>query len=360
MAFFPNILYFAALAICVYAMVSASVSRKKDGLDGMCLITVLLAASCGALVSVVYIVTGRALSGVYAGHLAFAVSPIFLRRMSGNGRLGLVCPLVVSAVVIVGTVMTLCGIMPLDIDRWLPLLMSAVLLVLMGRIVWMLCDGRARFDAVGVCREWMVSFVDVLYYASLVLIAVVGFGIEAVPVAVGLVLTVLLIGLLIAMWLRLRSGRAFLILTSKEDAFLGNVSRGSKNALLGNVECGLTGEELFLNLKEYFEEKMPYLNPELSASDVSKYLVTNRVYLSRAINDFTGQNFCQFVNFYRVKYAVRLFTCNSSYKIADLAAKSGFNSLRAFTMAFRLYMNMSPSRWCKQNLQKHNGKILRN
>ena len=111
-------------------------------------------------------------------------------------------------------------------------------------------------------------------------------------------------------------------------------------------------KDIYERVVAYFEEDKPFLNGELTINDVVKMVFTNKLYISRAISQYTGRNFCQFVNYYRVTYSVQLFRNNPDMKIVELATASGFNSVVSFNMAFRLYMNENPSDWCrKERLQ---------
>ena len=103
---------------------------------------------------------------------------------------------------------------------------------------------------------------------------------------------------------------------------------------------------------QLFENDRMYLNSELTINDVVKIVYTNKLYISRAISQFTGRNFCQFVNYYRVIHSIRLFRENPDLKVAELANQSGFNSSVTFAMAFRLYMSESPSDWCRKERYK--------
>ena len=115
---------------------------------------------------------------------------------------------------------------------------------------------------------------------------------------------------------------------------------------------GTKGDEQYKDIYErlvaYFEESKPFLNGDLTLNDVVKVVFTNKLYISRAISLYTGRNFCQFVNYYRVTYSVHLFRNNPDMKIVELANASGFNSVVSFNMAFRLYMNENPSDWCRK------------
>lgn len=112
-------------------------------------------------------------------------------------------------------------------------------------------------------------------------------------------------------------------------------------------------KDIYERVVAYFEETKPYLNGELTINDVVKVVFTNKLYISRAINQYTGRNFCQFVNYYRVTYSVRLFRQNPELKIIELANSSGFNSVASFNMAFRLYMNENPGDWCRKERLKY-------
>ena len=105
---------------------------------------------------------------------------------------------------------------------------------------------------------------------------------------------------------------------------------------------------IFERLKRLFEEEKPFLDPDINISDVSRSLFTNKAYLSRTINLYTGRNFRQYVNYHRIKYAVSIYHADSSLKVADLAERSGFRTVNSFNMAFRLYLNTTPGEWCRK------------
>ena len=111
--------------------------------------------------------------------------------------------------------------------------------------------------------------------------------------------------------------------------------------------------EIYDRLVAYFEEDRPYLNPDLNVVDVAKKIFTNKVYISKAVNICTGRNFCQFVNYYRIRYALDMFISDPSVRITHLARMAGFNTFPTFNLAFRLYMNESPRDWCRRYIQEH-------
>ena len=111
-------------------------------------------------------------------------------------------------------------------------------------------------------------------------------------------------------------------------------------------------KDVYDRIVAYFESEKPYLNSELTINDVVSVVYSNKVYISRAISQYTGRNFCQFVNYYRIMFAVETFRQNDELRISDLANLCGFNSVVSFNMAFRLFMKENPSDWCRREKRK--------
>ena len=91
--------------------------------------------------------------------------------------------------------------------------------------------------------------------------------------------------------------------------------------------------------------------------DLANSLYTNRSYLSKTINRFSGKNFRSYVNYYRVMYAMELFRANMSLRIIDLAELSGFRSESSFLNSFRSVMGEAPSIWCARIRKKYRDKL---
>lgn len=108
------------------------------------------------------------------------------------------------------------------------------------------------------------------------------------------------------------------------------------------------GRELYERACRYMEDNRPYLVPSFRLDDLAMALYTNKLYLSRAINNFSEKNFRQFVNYYRITYSMKLYEDNKRLKVVDMAELSGFNSVVSYNMAFKLVMNLTPSEWRSQ------------
>lgn len=106
--------------------------------------------------------------------------------------------------------------------------------------------------------------------------------------------------------------------------------------------------DIYERVTSYFETDKPYLRGELSINDIVKVVYTNKVYISKAVSMFSGRNFCQFVNYYRITYCVELYRSRPDLKVHELAGLCGFNSHVTFHSAFRLLMGESPGDWCRK------------
>ncbi len=107
---------------------------------------------------------------------------------------------------------------------------------------------------------------------------------------------------------------------------------------------------LFLRIEAYMNEAKPFLESDFGEDDLSQEMYTNKAYLSRTVNRLSGSNFCQYVNAYRVRYAMDLIQSDHRLKVVDVALMSGFHSVVSFNMAFKLHMNCTPSEY-QRNLQ---------
>ena len=107
-------------------------------------------------------------------------------------------------------------------------------------------------------------------------------------------------------------------------------------------------KDIYERVQEYFEAEKPFLNGDLTINDIVAVVFTNKLYISRAISQYTGRNFCQYVNYHRVMYSVECFRRNPELKIAELWPMCGFNTIVSFNMAFRLFMGENPSDWCRK------------
>jgi AraC-like DNA-binding protein len=160
--------------------------------------------------------------------------------------------------------------------------------------------------------------------------------------------------ILVALCIRLIYESFFAVCHDLERKIMESL-KVSQMEMAGGVREG-TYRELFERIVEYFESEKPFLDNQLTINDVVKVVFSNKVYISRSISQFTGRNFCQFVNYYRISYSVECFRADPDLKVNALAEMSGFNSVVSYNMAFRLFMNENPSDWCRKERHKNRKK----
>lgn len=117
---------------------------------------------------------------------------------------------------------------------------------------------------------------------------------------------------------------------------------------LGEDYCGYGGNSSMQSrLCLFFEKEKPYLSPDLSISDVAEKIYTNKTYLSRLLNTSMGRGFKEFVNHYRVREAMKIYSRNNNISLAELCKMCGFGNIATFTNAFRLHAGKTPGEWCR-------------
>ena len=110
-----------------------------------------------------------------------------------------------------------------------------------------------------------------------------------------------------------------------------------------------------LSLMERIDNAMAierlFLKPDLSLVSLCERVGTNRTYASKAIKDAKGCNFSDYVNRYRLEYALELIKNTDKDKIIiqNIAAQCGFGSIQTFYRYFKLFYNVTPSQWIESN-----------
>ena len=219
----------------------------------------------------------------------------------------------------------------------MPLTLISVTAARLGDIKYIIKNGTV----------WAFASLAVdLVYMSVIMIAL-HFG--GLP---GLLMTG---GAFVALSVRICTDSLFVIWRKQERL----IAESMKVPVAAGSADGSHSEEVYKDLYErildYFENGRPYLDGELSINDLARDLYSNRLYISKAISQYTGRNFCQFVNYYRVQHSINVFRDNPELKVHEIGSVSGFNSIVSYNMAFRLFMGENPSDWCR----KEKSRLLR-
>ncbi|MEA1898343.1 MAG: helix-turn-helix domain-containing protein [Bacteroidota bacterium] len=106
-------------------------------------------------------------------------------------------------------------------------------------------------------------------------------------------------------------------------------------------------EDIKIQVLTYFQEKAPYLNPELSMFLLSEELNIPKHQLTEVLNTIIGKNFFQFVNEYRVE-AVKQKLSDTNYNkfsIEVIGYDCGFSSKSSFFSVFKNITGQTPSQF---------------
>ena len=110
---------------------------------------------------------------------------------------------------------------------------------------------------------------------------------------------------------------------------------------------GTEAQKMLTMLENLMETKQPFTDPELSLKSLSQMSAIPERSLSQIINEHRNQNFFDFVNSYRVKFAMDLLKNKQNHKrtMLDILFDSGFNSKSTFNAAFKKQTGETPSKF---------------
>lgn len=125
------------------------------------------------------------------------------------------------------------------------------------------------------------------------------------------------------------------------------------------LEKAAIDQYLYDRCCQYMMERRPFLVETYKLQDLARSLFTNKMYLSQTINRFSGKNFRQYVNYYRVMYAMELFRGNMSLRVNELSGLCGFHSESSFVRSFKQVTGAIPSHWCAFERKKKQARYKR-
>ena len=105
-------------------------------------------------------------------------------------------------------------------------------------------------------------------------------------------------------------------------------------------------DEFYERLLLCIENDAPHLNCELHLAVLANLVGMSNNHLSQVINQRAKQNFNDFINQHRVKYAKKLFEdseYHNRHNVIEIAFKAGFNSKASFNRAFKKHTGQTPT-----------------
>ncbi len=102
--------------------------------------------------------------------------------------------------------------------------------------------------------------------------------------------------------------------------------------------------KLKYKLQNLMSSQRPFLNSQLTLTDLSRKLGVNSAVLSYVINSGFNKNFNDFINEYRINEVKEKLNSGTkgNFSLLEIALDCGFNSKATFNRAFMKFVNISP------------------
>ena len=122
---------------------------------------------------------------------------------------------------------------------------------------------------------------------------------------------------------------------NKEESLFSELTKSSQMIIINK-------------LTELFEDKKIYLDSKLNIVEVAALAGTNRTYISTLINQLFNQNFCTYVNQFRVNELEKKIIQFPELSNQELAEKCGFGSIDSMKRAIITKTGKTLQVWRKQ------------
>lgn len=114
-------------------------------------------------------------------------------------------------------------------------------------------------------------------------------------------------------------------------------------------------KDIYMRIEMLMKSSKIYRQKDLSLDRLAEMLGTNRTYVSRAINMFSGLTFYAYLDLYRIHEATELISNDSEETpFKQMADDLGYNSVSVFYKAFRKETGCTPGRY-REEIKRMNG-----
>ncbi len=109
-------------------------------------------------------------------------------------------------------------------------------------------------------------------------------------------------------------------------------------------------DEAFVHVQKFIVENQKYLDPLLSMDKLAEALSMSTSHLSKLINTYSGHNFSDYINEFRIVQSKKLLSDKDfkQYTIVAIGLECGFNSKSTFYTAFKKFTGQTPSDYREQ------------
>lgn len=355
-----NIVFTIAEVLTFVCMIACGIKllRNKDGWR-----TIFITFTC--LVGIVLILFDFLKDGGechYDNLLDLAIADLVLLSISGkegNDKNEFAFAIIVFIVNLAIKMFPFDDGMPFGIDRYFVMLIANAILI----IARLLSTGIRKFSSMGQMQEMDARRCNIQEYIRfnyivvffVIVIFCLGTGLTEgiVKTVMSIISAILFLSLFVFLCINEFSGNTFPLSKLLGEKFEGLDSDDGQMQCFGREYERRKMKNLYDRIVCIMEEKQPFLDGDFDMDDLSKILFSNKLYLSRTINIVSRKNFRQFVNYYRIQYAMDLIRKDPRMKLMEVAEMSGFHSSATFNMAFKLNTGQTPTEWINSNFGRN-------
>lgn len=104
-------------------------------------------------------------------------------------------------------------------------------------------------------------------------------------------------------------------------------------------------EALMEKIHQQMEQEQLFRFKGLTVAELAEAVGSNRTYVSACINHLAGQSFSDFVNKWRIEYAMELMRSDAGLTITEVADRAGFADRTTFYRSFKKMTGKGPTEW---------------
>ena len=140
--------------------------------------------------------------------------------------------------------------------------------------------------------------------------------------------------------------------TTNEEIDSTNVQSEPQPQKGSTVSLPEDADKMLHSLKKLMEDDQLFLNPNLTIEDIAAELGTNRVYISRVVNQLMHETFRDYVNRLRIRYAKQYMRQNPAHNQEAVATSCGYQDAASFNRKFHQLTGMTPREWAAHEAQQ--------
>ena len=135
----------------------------------------------------------------------------------------------------------------------------------------------------------------------------------------------------------------------RQPEIFAGITQNETTKYLGSNLTPSQIEEYKKQLLALLKTEKPFLNPQVSLTDLSEKLAVSTKHLSQVINQSFNKSFFDFINTYRVQEVQQTLKDSMDDKLTVLEAmyQAGFNSKSSFNTAFKKETGQTPTEFRK-------------